>query len=169
MKSSNDSGLQNHLANLSGIRLAGITSIFAALLSTTAPLTAQEHGETGGDAARVMALETLWKQAQVDKDVRALNQLVAETFFYVDVEGSLRTKAEFLESVKSGAEHPTEIRNESLVAHAYANTVVATGVYREKGTIGGKHYSQRGRFTDTWIQVNGAWLCVASQSTLTEK
>jgi ketosteroid isomerase-like protein len=169
MKSSIDFGLQSHLANRLGVRLPGILFIVAALLSTTAALTAQEHGESSGDAARVMALETLWKQAEVDKDVRALSQLVAETFFYVDIGGSLRTKSEFLESVKSGPEHPTEIRNESLVAHAYANTVVATGVYREKGTIGGKHYSQRGRFTDTWIQVNGAWLCVASQSTLTEK
>jgi hypothetical protein len=168
MKSSNDFGLPSHLAKLLGIRVAGITFIVAALLSVTATLTAQEHGETSGDAARVMALETLWKQAELDKDVRALSQLVPETFVYVDIGGSLRTKAEFLESVKSGPEHPTEIRNESLVAHAYANTVVVTGVYREKGTIGGKHYSRRGRFTDTWIQTNGAWLCVASQSTLTE-
>jgi Domain of unknown function (DUF4440) len=169
MNSWNDFRLQNHLANLPGIRCAGIAFIVAALLSTTAALTAQEHGETGGDAARVMALETLKNQAEVDKDVRALGQLIPETFSYVDTGGSLRTRAEFLESVKSGSEHPTEIRNESLVAHAYASTVVVTGVYREKGTSGGKHYSRRGRFTDTWIQVNGAWLCVASQSTLTEK
>jgi hypothetical protein len=169
MKNSNDVGLQNRLANLPGIRLAAIMFIFAALLSTTATLMAQEHGESSGDAARVMALETLRNQAEVDKDARALSQLVAETFIYVDTGGNLRTKAEFLDNVKSGPEHPTEIRHESLVAHAYANTVVVTGVYREKGTNGGKHYSRRGRFTDTWIQVNGAWLCVASQSTLTEK
>lgn len=169
MNSWNDFRLQNHLANLPGIRCAGLALIVATVLSTTAALTSQEHGETSGDAARVMALETLKNQAEVDKDTRALSQLVPETFSYVDIGGSLRTKAEFLESVKSGSEHPTEIRNESLVAHAYASTVVVTGVYREKGTAGGKHYSRRGRFTDTWIQANGAWLCVASQSTLTEK
>jgi hypothetical protein len=66
MKSSKDFGLPSHLANLLGIKVAGITFIVAALLSTTAALTAQEHGETSGDAARVMALETLWKQAEVD-------------------------------------------------------------------------------------------------------
>jgi hypothetical protein len=49
-----------------------------------------------------MALETLWNQAEVDKDVRALNQLVHETFLYVDNDGGLRSKAEFLESVKNG-------------------------------------------------------------------
>jgi hypothetical protein len=169
MKDSNDAGLQSRLANLSRIKLAGTMFISAALLSATATLMAQDPGERSGDAARVMALETLRNQAEVDKDVRALSQLVAETFICVDTGGNLRTKAEFLDSVKNGPEHPTEIRHESLVAHAYANTVVVTGVYREKGTNAGKHYSQRGRFTDTWIQVNGAWLCVASQSTLSEK
>jgi len=170
MKSWNDFGLQNHLSNLLAIRSTALVFVVAALLSLTAALTAQESAETKGDATRVMALETLWNQAEVDKDVRALGQIVPETFIYVDIDGSLRTKSEFLESVKNGPEKPSEIRNEAMLAHAYANTVVVTGVYREKGTIGGKRYSRRGRFTDiTWIKVESGWQCVASQSTLVEK
>src|SRR5207245_9308802 len=98
-----------------------------------------------------------------------LGQLVTGTFIDAGIDGSLRKKSEFLESVKSGAEKPSEIRNESMVAHAYGNTVVVTSVYREKGIVSGKHYSRRGRFTDTWIKVDGGWQCVASQSTLLEK
>ena len=120
-----------------------------------------------------MALETLWNQAEVDKDIRALSQLLPDTFIYVDIAGSLRTKPEFLESVKSGTEKSSEIRNESMVesmvAHAYGNTVVATSVYREKGIVSRRHYSPKGRFTDTWIKVDSGWQCVASQSTLIEK
>jgi len=116
-----------------------------------------------------MALETLWNQAEVDKDVRALSQLIPDTFVYVDFDGSIKTKPEFLESVKSGPERPTEIKSESIIANTYANAVVVTGVHREKGTLGGKHYARRGRFIDTWIQTNGSWLCVASQSTLIAK
>ena len=168
MKTVKDFGYRNHLASLLRIRLASI-ALVVVLLSVTAGLTAQDNGDGGGDAARVMALETLWNQAEVDKDIRALSQIVPETFIYVDIDGSLSTKAEFLESVKSGSEKPSEIRNESMVAHAYANVVVVTGVYRERGTVRGKHYSRRGRFTDTWIKVNSTWQCVASQSTLLEK
>jgi ketosteroid isomerase-like protein len=141
----------------------------AILLTATTAFDAQEVGDPSGDAARVMALETLWNQAEVDKDVRALGQIVPDTFIYVDIDGSLRTKAEFLESVKIGLEKPSEIRNEAMLAHAYANTVVVTGEYREKGTAGGKRYSRRGRFTDTWIKVESGWQCVASQSALVEK
>src|ERR1700739_2096840 len=99
MKSSHDSALQSHLAPPPAMRFAGITLLVAALLSMTAGLTAQEHDETGAVAARVMALETLWNQAQVDRDAHALGQLVPETFFYVDTAGNLKTQSEFLESV----------------------------------------------------------------------
>jgi len=169
MKSLHNFGAQNCIAILQDLKFASIIFIVAALLSTTATSTAQEHGEKSGDASRVIALETLWNQAKVDKDVHALSQLVPDTFICVDIDGSVRTTSEFLENVKSGPEHATEIKNESIIANAYASTVVVTGVRREKGTVGGKHYSRRGRFIDTWIQMNGAWLCVASQSTLVEK
>jgi len=169
MTSSSGFGFHDHLGSLTGIRFAAIAFSAVLLLSATAALTAQEHEENNGDAARVMALETLWNQAEVDGDVRALSQLVPETFIYVDIDGSLRTKSEFLELMKNTPEKPSELRNESMVAHAYGNTVVVSGVYREKGTVGGKRYSRRGRFTDTWIKVKSGWQCVASQSTLIEK
>jgi hypothetical protein len=43
----------------------------------------QDRGENAADAARVMALKTLWNQAEVDADVRALSQIVSDTFIYV--------------------------------------------------------------------------------------
>ncbi len=148
MKSCNDFDFQNHFANLRGIRIVFIGFIVATLLSATAALTApQERAETNGDVARVLALETLWNQAEVDKDTRALGQIVPATFIYVDIDGSLSTKAEFLDNIKNGPEKPSEIRNESMVAQTYENAVVVTGVYREKGSSNGKRYSRRGRFT----------------------
>ena len=48
----------------------------------------------------------------------------------------------------------------------YAGSAVVTGVYREKGMNHGKPYPRRGRFTDTWVYRDNAWVCVASQSTL---
>jgi hypothetical protein len=32
--------------------------------------------------------------------------------------------------------------------------------------MSGRPYTLRGRFTDTWINENANWICVASQSTL---
>jgi ketosteroid isomerase-like protein len=139
------------------------------LAAATAAFTAQKAADNSAEVGKVKFLETLWNQAEVDQDTRALGDMVPETFTYVDIDGSLKTKPEFLESIKTSPEKPSEIRNESIVVHVYGDTVVATGVYREKGSSAGKLYSRRGRFTDTWVKANNTWQCVASQLTLIQK
>lgn len=130
---------------------------------------AQEAGSDDATGAKVLSLETLWNQAEVAKDTQSLDHLLAETFIFVDVDGSLRNKAQFLSSVTDRAEHITSIRNESMLHWVYDNAVVVTGTYEEKGTSNGKPYSHHGRFTDVWIRKGSGWLCAASQSTLIQK
>ena len=130
---------------------------------------AQEASSDEATGAKVLALETLWNQAEVDKDTQSLDHLLAETFIFVDVDGSLRNKPQFLSSVTDRTEHITSIRNESMVHWVYDNAVVVTGTYEEKGTSNGKPYLHHGRFTDVWIKKGSGWFCAASQSTLIQK
>ncbi len=140
------------------------------LLSSLAPVMwTQETRPEEANAARVLAMESLWNQAELQKDVKALDQLLSDKFIYVDVDGSLKTKPEFLKGVKNPPEHIGTIASESLAAEVYDSTVVVSGIYREKGTNHGNAYSRRGRFTDTWVKQGKSWLCVASQSTLIQK
>lgn len=118
------------------------------------------------DEGRVLALETAWNHAEQSKDVVALDQLLAPELVYIDYDGSLMNKEEFLASVKSEGLSPAQIVNESQTAKVFGDCALVTGIYREKGTNNGKPYTRRGRFTDTWVKVNNTWRCVASQSTL---
>ena len=122
-----------------------------------------------GVTAKVISLEQLWNQAEVAKDVQSLNQLLSDTFLFVDVDGSMENKTEFLASVTDRAEHIDSIRSESMVSRRHGDTVVVSGVYHEKGTLNGKPYTHYGRFTDTWVKEGSAWMCAASQSTLIQK
>jgi len=122
-----------------------------------------------GTAAKVLSLEQLWNQAEVAQDIHSLDQILADTFIYVDVDGSLQNKTGFINGVTRRAEHIDSIRSESMLSHVHGNTVIITGVYHEKGTLNGKPYYHYGRFTDTWIKEGSAWLCAASQSTLIPK
>jgi ketosteroid isomerase-like protein len=122
--------------------------------------------EVSADEGRILALETAWNHAEQTKDVAALDQLLAPQLVYIDYDGSLTSKQEFLANVKSEGLAPEQIVNEQQTAHVFGDCAVVTGVYREKGVNKGKPYSRRGRFTDTWVKVNGTWQCVASQSTL---
>ena len=127
---------------------------------------AQEQSPQDPDAVRVLALETLWNQAEVDKDTSALDHLLADDFIYVDIDGSLKNKPEFLGNVKKPPEHIGSIGTESSITRVYPETVIVSGTYHEKGTLNGKGYYRRGRFTDTWVRKGTSWMCVASQSTL---
>jgi ketosteroid isomerase-like protein len=125
----------------------------------------QSHRITA-DEGRVLALETAWNHAEQNKDVAALDQLLAPQLGYVDYDGSIATKQEYLANVKKEGLEQEQIVNEEQNVHIFGNCAVATGIYREKGMNKGKAYNRRGRFTDTWVKVNDTWQCVASQSTL---
>jgi ketosteroid isomerase-like protein len=137
------------------------------LLATLTPVAAMyAQSAQDSDSARVLALETLWNQAEVAKDAPALDHLLAADFIYVDIDGSLQNKAQFLDGIKHPVEHIEVIGNDSLKAHVYRDTVIVSGTYHEKGTLNGKGYVHRGRFTDTWVRQGSSWMCVASHSTL---
>jgi len=118
------------------------------------------------EESKILALENAWNLAEQHKDARALDELLGKGLVYIDYDGSIMSKAEFLASVTKLSLHPEQIVNESTTVHMYTTAAVVTGVYREKGVDKGKPYLRRGRFTDTWVYQDGVWRCVASQSTL---
>lgn len=144
----------------------GILLSLFLLVWVAAPPAAQTPAPPDAEQTRILALENAWNQAEEHKDVKALDSLLDPTLVYIDYDGSLMDKAQFIASVKAPALHPEQIINESMTAHVYGDNAVVTGVYREKGLSNGKPYLRRGRFTDTWVYQRGIWVCVASQSTL---
>jgi ketosteroid isomerase-like protein len=136
------------------------------LLVTTRPLLPQAAGGVDAEQSKILALENAWNQAEKHKDGKALETLLHPDLVYVDYDGSMMTKVEFIASVKDPALKPEQIVNESMTAHVFGDSAVVSGIYREKGVKNGKPYNRRGRFTDTWVYQGGLWMCVASQSTM---
>jgi ketosteroid isomerase-like protein len=128
---------------------------------------AQESVKPSGEQGRIIALESAWDQAEQNKDATALAGLLADKLVYVDYDGSLSNKQQFLESIKSGDISSEQINNEGVTVRLYNdNVAVSTGIYRDRGVEKGKPFQRRGRFTNVWIKQGGAWQCIASQSTL---
>lgn len=142
-------------------------SLFCLLLLTLTLIFRQPgDAQVGSDGNRILALETAWSQAEQQKDIKVLDELLSPSLVYVEFDGTFMTKADYLASRKAESLHPAQITYESTTVHVYGDSAVVTGVYREKGTSNGKSYEHRGRFTDTWVSEAGVWRCVASQSTL---
>lgn len=127
---------------------------------------ARQATKTNGEEGRIIALESAWDQAEQNKDAAAIANLLADSIVYVDYDGSISNKKQFLEEVKSPDVTGEQINNEGVTVHLYGNVAVSTGIYRDKGIEKGKPFSRRGRFTNVWLNQNGKWECIASQSTL---
>jgi ketosteroid isomerase-like protein len=127
---------------------------------------AQDSSKLAAEEGRLLALESAWNHAEQSKDAAALNQLLGESLVYVDYDGTLLSKKEFLETTLHNNVQQEQINNDGMTVHLYGNAAVVTGVYRDRGIEKGKPFQRHGRFTDTWVNQNGVWQCVASQSTL---
>jgi hypothetical protein len=143
-----------------------IVTLCALLVAMYMVSVAQQPSALESDKVRVLALENSWNEAEKNKDGKALDHLLASSFSYTDSDGAFMSKAQFLASITASSYHPGQIINETMKAEAYGHVVVVSGTYREEGSEKGKSYVHRGRFTDTWVLENGAWLCAASQETL---
>jgi Domain of unknown function (DUF4440) len=142
--------------------------LFPVIVMLTASLSTarQLDTKTSADENRILLLENAWNSAEQNKNTKVLDELLSNSLAYTDYDGTFMNKVEFLASVASPSLHPDQIVNESVTVHSFGSSAVVTGIYREKGTVNGKSYLRRGRFTDTWVTQNGVWQCVASQSTL---
>ena len=116
--------------------------------------------------SKILAMENAWNLAQKDHDAKALDALVAETFVNTDWDGTVTNKGQFLADVKDTSYKFETVSNTNVSVFFYnGNTAVVTGTYHTTGTHKGKPFDSRGRFTDTWAQIGGKWLCVASATT----
>jgi ketosteroid isomerase-like protein len=121
------------------------------------------------DSSKVVAMENAWNHAELHNDAAAVQLLLADDFVMTTAEGTLYDKAQIVASVKDTSYRPDVLQSSDMAVHANGNTAVVTGVYFEKGMDKGKPWERRGRFTDTWIWVNGRWQCLASHFSVKPK
>src|SRR6266404_5284971 len=137
------------------------------LLALLSSLLTQNFSRAQGDETKIIALENLWNQMQINHDADAMGKMLDSDFVLTDYDGSVMSKAQFLASIRDKSNQLTVEVSDDMKLHRHGDTVVVTGATREKGTEKGKPYAHQGRFTDTWIKKDGQWLCVASQLSLT--
>ncbi len=138
------------------------SSLFVILLCALWLLTTAAGAPQSDDASKLIAMENLWNQMQLNHDATAMEKMIDENFVLTDYDGSLLNKAQFLAAIKDSSVQLTQEMSEGMKLHEHGSTVIVTGATREKGTLNGKPFSHNGRFTDTWMKKSGQWVCVAS-------
>jgi ketosteroid isomerase-like protein len=111
----------------------------------------------------VAALEEQWTQSERTNNTDLLAPLLADKFINIDVDGSISNRAKELDDTKATKFASVDI--EDLHITAFGDTVVATMVFKSKGTDAkGKPMDINARWADTWVKMpSGSWQCVLSQ------
>ncbi len=130
---------------------------------------AAQKSKDDSQQTKLLIMERLWNEAQVNRDAHALDVMIDSTFIDTEYDGEVSDKAKFLADIKDPQFKPTSATIQDVKINMYADSAVVVGIYRTKGTYQGKPYDHIGRFTDTWVYTEGRWQCVASHTSLLKK
>jgi len=143
------------------------TSIITLLLAVSSVGLAAQQADPR--ESKIMILERLWNEAQVNRDSAALDALVSSRFVNTEWDGEISSKQRFLADIKDPRFKPSQATVQDMKINFFGDTAVVTGIYHTQGTFQGKAYDHTGRFTDTWVMDQGKWQCVASHTSLMKK
>jgi ketosteroid isomerase-like protein len=108
-------------------------------------------------------LETDWLKAEKAGDVARLNEIIADDWQDIYVDGSRGTKQTLMEGVKSGKYKMESFEMGPMNVKMLGNVAVVQGSDTEKSTSDGKDSSGKYVWTDVYVKRGGKWVAVRSQ------
>ena len=110
-------------------------------------------------------LENRWAAATSTHDIAAVQTLLAGDNVGVTSSGNIVNKAGLIAELRRDKNKYESVANARLDVRVHGTTAVVVGTTKQRGTdAAGKAFSYTYRWTDTWVERNGQWQCVASQS-----
>src|SRR6266700_1876263 len=100
-------------------------SVFASMFA------AQEKPSASNDEIQIRQLERAWNQAEARHDSAAVTAIVTDTLTYIDFDGSIMNKSEYIRDVTRTAYQADHLYDEGLKVVIYGNAAVVNGIYRE--------------------------------------
>jgi ketosteroid isomerase-like protein len=143
-------------------------SVVGGLLAGVMMLAGAAWADSAADEQAVIAAEHQIEKAFQTNNADLFAPLLADKFVATDQNGTVLVgKAANLADMR--ATTWTSNDNTDVKVTVFGDTAIATGTWASKGTYKGKPFDDRGRFTDTWVKMNGKWLCVANHISLIKK
>jgi len=138
----------------------------ALVLITLSLLVVPMAWSQGGNAEQ--QIKTLGEQlnaANLKGDTSFLEKVLADDYTGVRGDGSVLTKAQEIEKYKSGAIKYETNDVQDLKIRVYGHTAVSTSLSFSKNIRDGKEHIGTTRNIRVWVKRQGAWKCVAYQTT----
>jgi ketosteroid isomerase-like protein len=147
-----------------------------AAVSLAAMVVSLALGETSGHQERAQndgqgnlvdtftKIENEWWEADKKKDVKALDRILADDWFYLGPEGTM-TKAQELTEAEKRDENIESVSLMDMKVRTYGDVAIVTMRERENSTKKSVDSSGDYLYTDVFVKRQGRWQAVNSQGT----
>jgi ketosteroid isomerase-like protein len=110
-------------------------------------------------------MEETWKQAVLRRNVQAMDALLADDFIAITANGTLQSKVQTLENLKSGTLQFKNIDFSDRKVRFYGKTALVTSRAEVDGNAGDGRIAGSYRFTRVYVREDGgAWKIVSFEA-----
>src|SRR5262245_5731994 len=117
------------------------------------------------DQDTLIELEQMWDAAFHNHDPKFIETLLADEFVATYGDGSRGDKAKELSLALEDKQQVDSSMLDEFIVKVYGNTAVVWFTQHLVGPVKGKPVAVTYRYLDVWVNRDGVWKCVASQST----
>jgi ketosteroid isomerase-like protein len=114
--------------------------------------------------AELLDLERRWDDAVVAKDTATLRRILAPEFVYIGPDGTSSTREQMLTGLLSPSLVIKPFTTRDVAIRVYGTTAVLTGWFEQSGSVNGKPYTVRRRYTDVYARHGTRWVAVSAQA-----
>jgi ketosteroid isomerase-like protein len=121
---------------------------------------------SGALADSIRALEDRRAKALLAADTVALSRMIADDFVEISRVAQVRTKADNIREIATGALKLLTVRYDSLTVRVYGDVAILQGIADNSGEFRGTPFTGRLRYTRVFVRRPAGWVAVAMQHTM---
>ena len=119
--------------------------------------------------AEVEAVSKAYDFAITQRDLPALESILAKAAVFTTATGRVMERAAVLEMLAKPATHYESVESQDVVRRLAGNVVVETGLVKVRGKRKGLPIDEVQRYTDVWQKLDGRWQLIAEHTSLLAK
>lgn len=136
------------------------------------PAAPERRAEASGNVGEtIKQLEQQWESAIAKHDTSIIDRVVADDFVGVSSTGRIGDKSTLIYEAKRDKNTYKTASARQMTVHTFGSHVaVVLGLTKESGTTAsGRPFDHTYRFTDTWMERDGTWQCIAAHAAVAGK
>jgi ketosteroid isomerase-like protein len=138
---------------------------FVLTAALAASASASQNQPVESDQQVLVRLEREWNEAFYRKDVRFIETLLADDFMATYDDGSRGDKAKELALATEFNQQVESAIQDEFTVRVYGDTAVVWFTLHLVGIKQGQRAELMLNYTDVWVNRDGRWQCVSTQST----